>query len=117
MKKCRGRETDERKIEDIEVSKKIKQKEDRKEERKAERKAEKDKDDASQGECLDTSRKWICPDAKQKMQSHMSFVWNVMVAVPTEALNNLLQEAANHQLTGEGKTRKRRIAIGRGKPK
>ena len=66
LKEGRGREIDERKMGDMEVKKKLQQKEDRKEERREDirKKADKKKEDVSQGECMDTKRTWICPKCK-----------------------------------------------------
>ena len=116
LKEGRG---DERKAKDLEVRRKITQKEDRKEERRVRCRGRQRR------------RRMMCPwgsvwtqaghgfvqSAKQKMQSHISFASKVPIAIPKEAPKKLLRQAVNHLLTGEEKKTKRRRIIGRGKQK
>ena len=80
---------DERKARDIEIRKKIKQKDERKEERREDMKKKAnvtfsepklnagkrkdEKDDVSQGECMDTKRTWTCPKCKTENAESYKF--------------------------------------------
>ena len=74
---------DERQVRDIEVRKKTEQKEDWKEERKEDIRKKADEkhitnrglksEDVFQGECMDTSKTWICPKCKTKNEESYKF--------------------------------------------